>query len=132
MAGISKIAELQARKQALVTESEICRENLKTEIDGLKAFADGIIRKVNQARHVGPWLKLAAPVAIPLVALLAGKRAKLHRQPRPEGKIAKALHALRLFGKYGPLARALVSRFQSRNNSPPKRRASASRYGAQS
>jgi hypothetical protein len=132
MAGISKIAELQARKQALITESEICRENLKAELDGLKSLAEGIAHKVNQVRHVGPWLKLAAPIAIPLVAMLAGKRAKLHRQPRPEGKLAKALHALRLFGKYGPVARALVSKFQSRNNSPPKRRAPTPRFGAQS
>src|SRR6476660_7918232 len=120
MGRISKIDELRARKQALIRESEICRQTLEAEIQGLKDYTENVVRKIDRVRQIGPWFKFAAPVALPLIGLLVGKKFKTRRHtktPPSSGKLAKALVVLRLFGKYGPLFRSFAARLRTRGNS---------------
>jgi hypothetical protein len=127
MGRISKIDELRARKEALIRESEICRQTLEAEIQGLKDYTESVVRKIDRVRQIGPWFKFAAPVAVPLIGLLVGKRIKtrpLAETPRSSGKLAKALVVLRLFGKYGPLLRSFAARLRTRGNSSPRTRTS--------
>jgi hypothetical protein len=128
MGRISKIDELRARKEALIRESEICRQTLEGEIQDLKAYTEGVVRKIDRVRQIAPWFMFAAPVAIPLIGLLVGKKIKtrpLAKTPQSSRKLAKALVALRLFGKYGPLLRSFAARLRTRRNSSPGTRASA-------
>jgi hypothetical protein len=126
MARISKIAELHARKQALITQSEIYRENLLAELDHLKSHADGLARKVHTIRRVSPWFMAAVPILLPVVGLLVGKRFKISqirqyvRPKESKGTLAKALVVLRLFSKYGPLVRTFANRLRTRHNSEPR------------
>jgi hypothetical protein len=124
MARIPKIAELQARKEALITESEVCRENLLAEIDNLKSYADGVVRKVDRIRQVGPWFMFAAPVILPVLGLLLGKKFKTHHAPAApkanQGKLAKLMMAFRLYSKYGPILRTFANRLRTRHNSTPR------------
>jgi len=127
MGRISKIDELRARKEALIRESEICRQTLEAEIQSLKDYTESVVRKIDRVRQIGPWFKFAAPVAIPLIGLLVGKKIKtqpLAKTPRSSGKFANALVVLRLCGKYGPLLRSFAARLRARGNSSPKTRAS--------
>jgi len=130
MGRISKIDELRARKEALIRESEICRQTLEAEIQNLKAYTEGFVRKIDRVRQIGPWFKFAAPVAIPLIGLLVGKKIKtrpLDKTPRSSGKLAKAMMVLRLFGKYGPLLRSFAARLRTRGNSSPMRASAVNR-----
>jgi hypothetical protein len=127
MGRISKIDELRARKEALIRESEICRQTLEAEIQSLKDYTNGVVRKIDRVRQIGPWFKFAAPVALPLFGLLLGKKIKprpLAKAPPSSGKLAKAMVALRLLGKYGPLLRSFAARLRTRGNSSPRTRTS--------
>jgi hypothetical protein len=122
MAGISKIEELQARKRALVTESEICREAFSAELDSLKSHAAGFVHRFDKVRTVGPWLMLAGPLVFPLARLVFRRREQPVAKPsKTKGVFAAAMVGLRLYRKYGPLVRSMVTQFQA------KRRAAGGR-----
>ena len=116
MAGVSKIKELEARKRALVTESEICRETLKAELQNLQLYADGLRKRVDRVRGVGPWLLFALPLLKPLVGLFSRKQNQNHvpRPSRLKSGLATMVLALRLYRKYSPIVRTLASRLVSR------------------
>jgi hypothetical protein len=112
MAGISKIRELEARKRALVAESERCREALKAEVENLKLYGAGFVHTFDRLRSAGPWLKLAGSVAFPVLGFILGKRTKTSRPSRLKSAIATTLLGFRLYRKYGFLIKSMVSRFQ--------------------
>jgi hypothetical protein len=117
MAGISKIAELEARKRALVTQSEIWRETLKADIENLRLYGSSVRNRFDKILRVGPWLLLALPVAAPLLGLFLHRNKKKNGAPEPskvKGGIATALLGFRLYRKYGPMVRNLVTHFASR------------------
>jgi hypothetical protein len=121
MGGISEIASLQARKRTLVNESEICRENLKAEIQNLALYGASLRKRVDKVRSVGPWLLLGLPIAAPLVSLFSKNRTKRPGQSsdsaphsKMKGGLATALLALKMYRKYAPLARSLVTHLASR------------------
>ena len=123
MGGIFKIAELEARKRALITQSEIHREELKAELENLAQYSTGIFQKVDRVRRAGSWVMIAAPFVLPLFGLVLGKRP---RTPRPSGwkkGISTALVGLRLYRKYGPLIKSFVGRLQTRQGSGDRTRA---------
>lgn len=123
MAGISKISELEARKRALVTESEICREAFKAEIDNLRLHAGNFFHTFDRVRSIGTWLMLAGPVAVPLLSFLFRKNTSEQPQPAKfKGRIATALLALKLYRKYGPLVRSAVRHFKTRRRSTAEAR----------
>jgi hypothetical protein len=117
MAGISKIAELHARKRALVTQSEIWRETFKADIGNLILYGSRVRNRFDNIRSVGPWLLLALPAAAALLGLFLYRNEKKNGAPEPskvKGGIATALLAFRLYRKYGPMVRNLVTHFSSR------------------
>lgn len=114
MAGVSKIRELEARKRALVTECEICREALKAELDNLQLYAASFKNKFRYVRSLGPWLLLAVPLAAPLLGLVSRNKNESHRPSRLKGGIATALLGLRLFRKYGPVLGTFVAQVRSK------------------
>jgi hypothetical protein len=121
MAGISKIRELEARKRALVTQSKICRETLKADIQNLLLYGSNIRKRLDRVRGVGPWLLLAAPMAAPLLGFFLHKKNNAPRPSRVKGGIATGLLALRLYRKYSPFVRTLVSHFVSRRRATEDR-----------
>src|SRR5690349_5913328 len=129
MAGIAKIKELEARKRALVTESEICRETIKADVQNLQLYGASFFKRIDQIRGIGPWLLLALPMAAPLVSLFSRKRApEPSHSARPsgiKGGFATVLLALRLYRKYGPLVRTLVAKLGSKRRTAPEDRTPA-------
>ena len=122
MAGISKIEELQARKRALVTESEICRETLKVELHNLLLYGSSFRKRFEKVRSAGPWFLLAVPIIAPLLGFLFHKKkSEPHPSSGIKGKIATALVGLRLFRKYSPMVSSLVSHFMSKRRSAEDR-----------
>src|SRR4249919_2081888 len=116
MSGIFKVTELEVRKRALITQSEIHREELKAELENLAHYSTGILQKVDRVRRASSWVMIAAPVVLPLVGLVMGKR---QRAPRPsvwKKGISTALIGLRLYRKYGPLIKSFVGRLQTRQS----------------
>jgi len=120
VAGVSKISELEARKRALVTESELYREALKAEMENLRQYGAGFFQKIDRVRSFGPWLMLAAPLAIPVIRLFTNRKsAAPPRSPGVKGGLATVLMGVRLYRQYAPMVRSVVSQFMAR------RRASA-------
>jgi len=123
MAGISEIENLEARKRALVNECEICRENLREELQHLAQYGAGLRKRVDQARRVGPWLVLGLPLLAPVARFFtkgqaAHQPAEHNGAAKPsktKGLIATALLGLRLYRKYEPMVRSLASHLASRN-----------------
>jgi hypothetical protein len=125
MAGISKIRDLEARKRALVTESEICRETLKAEVENLRLHGAAFLHKFDRVRSIGPWVLAAAPVAIPLLGLLTGRKNKAPKRSPIKGGIATGLLAVRLYRRYGPLLRSLIAQLRARRRSAAEARSPA-------
>ena len=123
MAGVSKIKELEARKRALVTESEICRETLKAEVQNLQLYTASFKKRIDQVRGIGPWLMLVLPMLAPLLGHFSRKQTQNH-EPQPsglKGKLFKVLLALRLYRKYSPIVQTLVSRLVSKRRAAKDR-----------
>ena len=118
MAGISEIADLEARKRALVAESEACREAFKAELQNLSLLGAGLQKRVDKVFTVGPWLLVALPVVASLIRLLTrkgGGRTDGVSHSRFKGGVAGVLLAWRMFRKYAPLVRGLVTHLRSKN-----------------
>ncbi|HLH53598.1 MAG TPA: hypothetical protein VKY92_08280 [Verrucomicrobiae bacterium] len=118
MAGVSKIEELAARKQALVAESELCRQELKTELQHFRGHVESFYHKFDRVRSVGPWLMLAGPVAVPLLRMVFSKKSKQAPQSiKGKGALATAMLAFRLYRKYAPMVKSVMSHLRSRKSS---------------
>src|SRR6266404_3488867 len=89
MPRLFKIEELEARKRALVEQSEIYRQTLRFEAHNLRLYMAGITQKVDKVKFFNPLMVLAAPL---LKSFFARKlqRSKL-------GLIAKGFLAWRLY-----------------------------------
>lgn len=128
MAGVSKVAELEARKRALITESELCREALKADLENLRAYTDGIFKKIDRVRSFAPWLMLAAPVGIPLLKLFTGRKTSNHHAPAPspmKGRLATLMLGFRLYRQYAPMVRSVIGQFMSRRRAAAESRSRA-------
>src|SRR5258706_8238652 len=96
--------ELEAKKKALVAESEVYRETLKLEIQNLRLSAIQARRKASFPGTVSSFFMLAAP--------LAGSLFSSGRQ-RPLSQVLKAAFmGWRFYRKVGPLISTL---FPTRN-----------------
>ena len=112
MAGISEIGDLQARKRALVAQSEKWRETLKAEAHALALCGNSLRKRVDQARSIGPWLLLGLPLVAPLVGLLTRGRSRQNHSAPPskaKGGLATVLLGYRLYRKYAPMVRSLLT-----------------------
>jgi hypothetical protein len=115
MAGDSRVSELEARKRALLAESERCREALKAELANVRHYTAGFFKTVDRARGFAPWLLLAIPAAIPLLKLFRGGQAEKPRSPL-KSRMAKLMIGFRLFRQCMPMVQSILGRFQERGN----------------
>ena len=118
MAGIAEIGDLQARKRALVAQSEMWRETLKGELHNLAVYGAGLRKRMDQVRNIGPWLLLGLPLVGSLVGVLSRRNgAGQNHSATPskfKGGLATALAGFRLYRKYAPMVRSLVGHLASR------------------
>jgi hypothetical protein len=92
MAGIFKVKRLEARRQALLAESELYRQTLKLEVQNLRLCAAGWKHKLTSLSSSNPLFMLA-----PLLGMLFQFR---RRKPSRWASLgAMALTAWKLGGK---------------------------------
>ena len=94
--------ELEARKRALVTESEVYRETLKLELLNLQIYGARVQRKLATYAAFKPLLF----VGVPLIVSLLGRR----RHGR-HGLFAAALVGYRVYRGFAPLLHQLIAWF---------------------
>jgi hypothetical protein len=99
MAAILSMKELEARKRALVAESEVYRETLKLELMNLQVYGARMQRKVASYGALKPLLFLGAP----LIGSLFGRRRKALR-----GFFGTVLTGYRLYRGFAPLVQRLI------------------------
>jgi hypothetical protein len=117
MARESKIEELEARKRALVNESERYRELLKSERQNLQLHGATFADAYSRWRRLGPWLLLAGPVALPLLGRLFGKKQEKPPATPPSRlklAISAGISAARLYQRYRPWLRTVWGQLRSR------------------
>ncbi len=101
MARFFKIEELQARKRALVAESEVYRQTLGLEIQNLRLYSVQLQRKLSRFAPSNPLWLLAAPLA---GLLLRGRRRGWR------GMIGTALLGWRVYKRVRPILSMLFKR----------------------
>jgi hypothetical protein len=111
MARLLKLADLEARKQALVAESEIYRQTLQVEFHNIQLSIAGTSRKLSHFKS----LFAIVPVGSSLLGVLV---ATLFRRKKSETSglriLPTALMGWRLYQKYGSMLQPLVSKFINR------------------
>lgn len=108
MAKVFRIRESEARKRALVAESEVYRQTLTLEIQNLRLYGARWHRKLAVVR-------LANPLLLALGSLIASRRSTRSTTARKRrGKWSRVFGATlmgwRLYRQFGPILQALVSR----------------------
>lgn len=107
MAAISKVNDIQARKRALVTESEVYREMLKLEAQNLQLYSLRMQRRFSKVAKLAPLLLLAKPAAGLLFA---------RRKPARRGWIGTAFLGWRLYRQFAPTLGLFLQRFAGRKS----------------
>jgi len=123
MARVSRVSELEARKRALVVESERCREALRADLANVKHYTSGFFTTIDRARSFSPWLLMVIPAAIPLLKLFRGGKAEKPRSTL-KSRFAQLMLGFRLYRQYWPMVRSIVGQFQGRRNPAAAGRAS--------
>jgi hypothetical protein len=104
--------ELEARKRALVTESEVYRETLKLELLNLQAYGARMQRKFAGFAMLKPLLFVGAP----LIGSFFGRR----RQER-RGLFSTAFYGYRLYRGFAPLVQRLIVKWYGSAGPKPLR-----------
>ena len=104
MAGIFEVKDLEARKRALVAESEIYRQTLKLEVQNVRLYAVGFKRQYAMFRTLQPLLMLGLPFA----GSLFGRRS------RRLGLFRKALIGWKIFKQLSPWISRLFAKSAAR------------------
>jgi hypothetical protein len=111
MARLVKLAELEARKKALIAEAEIYRQTLKAELRNVQLYVAGTGRKLNHFKS----LFAIVPIGSSLLGLLA---AGLFRRRKSKGGwpsiLPTAMMGWRLYQKYGPMVQPFLGKFMNR------------------
>jgi hypothetical protein len=111
MAKIFRLDEIQAKKRALVAESEVYRQTLTLEIQNLRLYGVRMQKRFALLRVANPLLILAGSL---LGSRFFGKRAVKAPAAAPRRKwsrmVGTALMGWRLFRQFQPLIQELVSR----------------------
>lgn len=110
MAGIFALKDLEARKRALITESEVYRETLKLEVQNLQLYTIRMQRKLSFFSKAAPLLLLVKP----LTNLLSPRR-----KPAKRGLLASLLVGWRLYRQFAPMLGVFLRRFAGRKNQGP-------------
>jgi hypothetical protein len=110
MAGLLNIADIEARKRALVGESEIYRETLRLEYQNLRLYALATRKKLALARSAKPALL----IGLPLLGSFLMRRGRAAPRSRL-GVLKSAFSMWRMYRTYGPLIRAAMAKWMSRS-----------------
>jgi hypothetical protein len=107
MAGIFKISDLEARKRAVIEQSELYRQSLRFEIDNLRLHATSIKRKAT-------WLTLT-----PLWPLVPSLLKAFVKKKRPTANtkfrwLSAALAGWQLYQKVARFMPGIFSRSRAR------------------
>jgi hypothetical protein len=116
MARFFQVDELEARKRALVTESEVYRQALKLEAQNLQLYGAAARRKLLVFGAVRPLLLTGLPF------LLGWWRQRRAPAAKP-GLLKTALIGWRLYRQFGPVVHAFIQQFRSQKH--PASRASS-------
>jgi hypothetical protein len=93
MARLFEIKDLNARKRALVAESEVYRECLKLEVQNLRVYGAGVRKRF----RIFSRLNLVLIGAVPLLGGLLRRK-----QTRRMGALGLALKGWQLYRRFGP------------------------------
>ncbi len=117
MARIFKIKQLEAKKRALVAESEVCRQTLLLDLQNLSLYRLRVQRRFNLLTRL-PWSLL-----LPLAGVLFKRRRRgsvgAKRGFKWPGLLRAGLMGFRLFRQYGPLLQGMMAQqFAQQEPSP--------------
>jgi hypothetical protein len=107
MAGLFQVKDVESRKRALITESEVYRETLKLEVQNLQLYSVRMRRRLSFVGTVAPLVLLARP----LTGLFLQKRV-----PTKRGLFGTAILGWRLYRQFAPVLGALLQRFAGRKH----------------
>ena len=102
MAGLFGVRNAEARKRALLAESEVLRETLRLELRNFRFYSVTVRKRFSTLSALRPWLFLGAPI----VSFIRGRKRR-----RRSGKlraIGTAFTLWRLYRKFGPVVRQIV------------------------
>ena len=74
MGGIFRLGELQARKAALVAESEVYRQTLRLELQNLRLCVLRARKNASFFSSSAPWLLMSGPLIRAWIGSLFGRR----------------------------------------------------------
>jgi hypothetical protein len=119
MAGLVELRALEARKRALVAESEAYRQALMADVQNLRLYALGLQKRLRFFRKLEPVLAL-----VPLLNSLLSSRLETPArlaQPTPWRRVLRwSLLGWRVSRHVAPVARALLGRFRERPRRSPQ------------
>jgi hypothetical protein len=100
MAGFIPVKELEARRRALVAESEVYRQTLLLEVMNIRLAGAKTRREMSD--KIRPWLLVLAPLGA-LVGLWRERGSHGKGAHRKRGTLGKLLLVYRLYRRFGPL-----------------------------
>jgi hypothetical protein len=107
MVRIFEVGDLQARKRALVAESELYRQTLALEVHNFQLYASEVRHKIHRLRIYKPFF-LAAPVLLSLLRSGWSGERKEKRQTGWRRALAMVLMGWRAYRKFGPVLQAMI------------------------
>jgi hypothetical protein len=112
--------DLEARKRALVAESEVYRQALALEVQQIQSHCAGIQRRIDSVRRFRS-LFFILPLLAPLIGLRRMTRpAQAKRAAGWRGLVGTAMVGWRLYQKFGPVLRSVLPKFSLHaRNAPP-------------
>ncbi len=108
MAGLFKVRDLEARKRALITESEVYRETLKLEVQNLQLYSIRMRRRFSNLAKIAPLLLLVKPIA----SLFFKQRKPVVKR----GLFGSLILGWRLYRQFAPVVGTFLNRFTERTN----------------
>lgn len=100
MAGFIPVKELEAKRRALVAESEVYRQTLLLEVMNVRLAGAKTRREISD--KIRPLLIMLAPLGA-VAGIWRERRSQSKTANRKRGTIAKLLLVYRLYRRFGPL-----------------------------
>ena len=114
MAGFIPVKDLEAKRRALVAESEVYRQTLLLEVMNVRLSSVKTRRQFSNA--IQPWLLVVAPLGA-IIGIWRNGGTQVNRARRKGGMLGKILLGYRLYRRFGPVVRPwleqIVTRFQA-------------------
>ncbi len=101
MARFFKVEELEAKKRALIAESDVCRRALAVDLQNLRVHGANLKSKVSVVKRLEPFLALGAALAGAVPRRPA---------PRPRTLIGRLLRVWGFYKMLAPLLEVFLER----------------------